>query len=283
MPACSDRSAGCLLRGVGELLRVGNCLIIAVAALVGYTIGGGRDSSIAILLSLAAASLGAWGNIVNDYFDVDVDRVNKPWRPLVKGVIKPREAFTLGLLLSALGISASALVSPPCALTAVAAAALLFLYSWRLKRSGLPGNVAVATLSALSIVYGGLASPRPSASLLPALYAFVVILGRELAKGLEDMKGDTAAGIKTVAVVHGPRAAVLASTAVLLTLVAMSPLPVLLLGYGPGYLAAALLGVDLPVMYAIALLARDPIANAWRATRVLKIPLLMGLIAFLLG
>lgn len=282
MPACSDRSAGCLLRGVGELLRLGNCAIIAVAAIVGYTIGGGRDASTALLLSLAAASLGGWGNIVNDYFDVSVDRVNKPWRPLVKGVVKPREALALGFTLAATGVLLSVLSGSLCALVAAAAALLLFLYSWRLKRSGLPGNITVASLSALSIVYGGLASPRPFASLLPALYAFVVILGRELAKGLEDVKGDAATGVKTVAVVHGPKAAVVASAAVLLALVAMSPLPVLL-GYGPGYLAAALLGVDLPVIYAIALLARDPLANAWKATRVLKIPLLMGLVAFLLG
>uniref|UniRef100_A0A7C3WWE7 MFS transporter n=1 Tax=Thermofilum pendens TaxID=2269 RepID=A0A7C3WWE7_THEPE len=231
----------------------------------------------------AAASVGGWGNVVNDYFDISVDRVNKPWRPLAKGVVKPQESLALGFLLATLGILLSAFVSLFCALVAAAAVFILFLYSWRLKRSGLPGNLAVAFLSALSIIYGGLASPNPPASLLPALYAFVVILGRELAKGLEDVQGDAAAGIRTVAVVHGPRAAVLASAAVLLTLVAMSPLPALLLGYGPGYLAVALLGVDMPVVYALALLAKAPLANAWRATRVLKISLLMGLVAFLLG
>ena len=271
------------LRGIGELLRTGNCLIIGVAALVGYVVGGGRDFQTGLVLALSVASLGGWGNVINDYFDLSVDRVNKPWRPLVRGVVKPREALALGSLLAVLGVFLSMLVSPLCTVTAIAAAFLLFLYSWQLKRSGLPGNMLVASLSALSIVYGGLASPRPSASLVPGLYAFVIILGRELAKGLEDVRGDTATGIRTVAAVHGPRAAVLACAAVLFTLVAISPIPALFLGYGAGYLAAALLGVDLPVLYALSLLFRDPLANAWRATRVLKIPLFMGLVAFLLG
>ena len=74
-----------------------------------------------------------------------------------------------------------------------------------------------------------------------------------------------------------------ASGAVLLALVAISPLPALFLGYSTRYLALALLGVDLPILYALRLLWRNPVANAWRATRILKIPLFMGLLAFLLG
>jgi geranylgeranylglycerol-phosphate geranylgeranyltransferase len=74
-----------------------------------------------------------------------------------------------------------------------------------------------------------------------------------------------------------------ASGAVLLALVAISPLPALFLGYSTRYLALALLGVDLPILYSLRLLWRNPVANAWRATRILKIPLFMGLLAFLLG
>jgi len=269
--------------GVIDLIRPGNCLIIGFAALVGYTIGGGSDPLKASLLFLGAAMLGAWGNIINDFFDLEVDKVNKPWRPLAKGIITPRQGLTLGLLLASLGIALSIYVSLVCGVLAVASFLLLFIYSWRAKSSGLPGNILVSLLSALNILYGGVASPKPQLSILPSIYAFTIILGRELAKSLEDIKGDAEAGIKTIAVQHGPRTAMQASGAVLLALVAISPLPALFLGYSTRYLALALLGVDLPILYSLRLLWRNPVANAWRATRILKIPLFMGLLAFLLG
>ncbi len=102
-------------------------------------------------------------------------------------------------------------------------------------------------------------------------------------KGIEDIEGDKNAGIRTIALVYGVRKAVYVSTFVLALLIVASPVPVISFGYSMAYLAIALLGVDLPVLYAIKYLWSNPVENAWRATRILKIPLAMGLIAFLVG
>lgn len=264
------------------LVRVGNCLVISIAPLTGYLVGKGSSLSAALPLSLSAALVAAWGNIVNDYFDAEADAVTKPWRPIPSGKVAPEKAAAVAFAAAALGVALGFTCSLLCGLTAAAAAVLLYLYSWRLKKSGLAGNILVAALSALSILYGAAASPAPWRALLPAAYAFTIMLGREILKGVEDLAGDAKRGVRTLAATGGPEFAVKISAAVLLAVVAASPLP-LLAGYGLAYLVFAVAGVDVPVLAAILYVKKKPEARAWRATRLLKISLLSGLLAFLAG
>ncbi|RLF03871.1 MAG: MFS transporter [Thermoprotei archaeon] len=264
------------------LARVGNCLIISLAAYTGYLLGGGVDSTTALLLSTAVALVAAGGNILNDYYDREVDSVSKPWRPLPSGRISPRAALVAAASAFTLGVLTSFYVSTLCGLTAALASLMLHLYSWRVKRMGFPGNLLIAFLSALSVAYGALASPRPHRSLLPAIYAFLIISGREVMKGIEDLEGDRRIGVRTIAVVKGPGAALKVSSLLLLSVVAISPIP-MLVGYGLLYAFFAFMGVDAPIVTVLLYVRRDPVSRAWSATRILKIPLFSGLLAFLLG
>ncbi len=166
------------IRAWASLLRIGNCLIIGFAAFVGYFIGGGMDYWKGLMVFFAAASIGAWGNIVNDYFDIDVDRISKPWRPLPKGVIRVKTALATGIGLAITGLILSFMASIFSFIVALVAVVLLYLYSWCLKKLGIPGNITIALLSLFNILFGGLARVEPSRSLLPGLYAFLIILGR---------------------------------------------------------------------------------------------------------
>ena len=159
-------------------MRIGNCIITGFAAFVGYFIGGGMDYWKGLMVFFAAASIGAWGNIVNDYFDIDVDRISKPWRPLPKGVIRVKTALAIGIGLAITGLILSFMASIFSFIVALAAVVLLYLYSWCLKKLGIPGNITIALLSLFNILFGGLARVEPSRSLLPGLYAFLIILGR---------------------------------------------------------------------------------------------------------
>ncbi len=268
------------------LARIGNTFIIGFSSIVGLIVGnyGRLDIGLygLVLVGLIPALIGAGGNIVNDYFDRFVDAVNKPWRPIPSGRIRAKTALITSVSLMVLGVSLSVLLNPYCFLVAVLASILLFEYSRWIKRTGFPGNIVIGLLSFLSILFGGLASSNPSASLLPGLYAFLIILGREIFKGIEDLEGDRKYDIKTLAVVAGPKIAFLFGSILLLIVVCISPLPYLLYQYNVYYLLSALIGVDLPIIISILLIARD-YGSAWRATRILKIPLFMGLIAFLVG
>ena len=265
-----------------SLVRIGNVLMMGLATIVGYVSGGGSRVEHMLLATIVAMLVGAGGNIVNDYFDRFIDAVNKPWRPIPSGIVSPSTAHIASIGFMTTGIALSILLPFPCFIIAVIASLLLYEYSHWIKRTGIPGNIVIALLSGLSILYGGFAAGNPEASILPSLYAFLLIFGREIYKGIEDVEGDRKYSIYTVAVVLGERAAFIVGTIILLLVIAISPIPYVMYGYNVFYLVLALLGVDLLIAYSIYLIAKNP-GNAWRATRILKIPLLIGLLAFLVG
>jgi len=272
-------------RAWAEIIRPGNSIVIGMGALTGYFVSGGHNLLEALLLALSAALIGAAGNVINDYFDVGPDTVSKPWRPIPSGRISLEEARSAWASLTLTGLIIALFVSLKCFFIALVAALLLYAYSWRLKRLGLPGNVVIASLSLLVIIYGGVVAPNPAYSLMPGVYAFLVILGRELYKGVEDVGGDSRYGIRTVASSLGISVAVLWGTVVLYMLVTISPLPAIV-GYCSNtiaYSVLAFLGVDVPVLVASVMMLSNPVRNAWRATRILKLPLLAGLLAFIAG
>lgn len=265
-----------------SLVRIGNVAMMGLAAIVGYVSGGGSSIENMLLAAIVPMLIGAGGNIVNDYFDRFIDAVNKPWRPIPSGMINPSTAHIASIGFMITGVALSLLLPPPCFIIAVIASLLLYEYSRWIKKTGVPGNIVIALLSGLNILYGGFATGNPEASILPSLYAFLLIFGREIYKGIEDVEGDRKYGVHTIAVILGERTAFIIGTIILLLVIAISPIPYIMYDYNIFYLLLALLGVDALIAYSIYLVARHP-KNAWKATRVLKIPLLVGLLAFLVG
>ena len=243
------------------------------------------------LAAAVVALVAAGGYAINDYYDAPIDAVDKPWRPIPSGRISPGAVRAMALSLMAAGVALAALAGPLPAAYAAAAAVLVHEYSRWIKRRGLPGNLVVAFNSASSIVFGGLVaceaygdySPMLAVA-VPSAYAFLLVLGREVVKGVEDYRGDLAGGVRTLAVTLGPRRASLVACALLLALVALSPLPFVAGPYGLGYLVFAS-AVDATAIYSIAVLAtaRDPVAVAWKARRALKLGFALGALAFTAG
>ncbi len=266
-----------------QLVRIGNALSIGFASIVGYWVGGGRSLEDAILLFASSMLIGGAGNVINDYVDKDIDAINKPWRPIPSGRISPREALLGFFILTGLGLAIAAFLPLPCFVVAVIASILLPLYSLKFKKMLLVGNNVIALMSAANLIYGGLAAPQPLLSVFPAIYAYLLILGREFMKALEDVEGDAKYGVKTLATVFSPKAAYIASTLVLGILIAISPLPYILMHFNTLYVVLATLGTDLTLVLAM-LKARDLTPkNAWKATRIMKLSFVFGLLAFFLG
>jgi geranylgeranylglycerol-phosphate geranylgeranyltransferase len=289
------------LLAILELLRLHNVAVTFATTFAGfalaYMVAGGSSVLSAVsepyywIAAAIVALVAAGGYAINDYYDISIDAVNKPWRPIPSGRVTPREARILALTLMGTGVCVAMLVGPLSTLYALAAAVLLHEYSRWIKRSGFWGNVVVAFNSASSIVFGGLvfceASGRMEALppvLLPAAYAFLLVLGREIVKGIEDYRGDMVGGVKSLAVILGPRRAAIIAATVLWLVVAVSPLPFVKGWYGLGYLILASL-VDLIAVYSsvVLLLAEDPVAIAEKARRALKIAFAFGGLAFILG
>jgi len=180
------------------------------------------------LLSLSSILIAAAGYIINDYFDLNIDRVNKPDRLVVEKIIKRRWTILWHWILSGIGVVIGAYVSlkvhnPFVVLGNLGCVVLLWFYSTTFKRKLLIGNVLISLMTAWVIlvlyvaefrlvifrdpVYHYLLSRLFKFAILYGGFAFIISLIREVVKDIEDMHGDARYGCRTMPIVWGVNAA----------------------------------------------------------------------------
>lgn len=192
-----------------RLTRVWNLLILALAQYFTAVFLVGpetlKDLNL-FLLSLSTVMIAAAGYIINDYYDVKIDFINKPERVVIGKSITRRYALMFHTLLSFMGIIIGFILSWWIAAVNVFSVFLLWLYSNNLKRLPFIGNFAVALLTGLSIlVVDILYPPHHSLIWIYAIFSFFMTLVREIVKDMEDLKGDNTFGCKTLPIVWGIR------------------------------------------------------------------------------
>ena len=165
-----------------------------------------------ILLVLSTVFVASAGYIINDYFDIDIDKVNKPGKNIVGKDISRHSAKRLFFILSGLGIIigfylAILIDKPVMGLIHVFSATSLWMYSSHFKRRLFSGNVIVALLCALSILTPGLFEPEFYSNIVLifwfAVPAFLLSFARELIKDIEDLKGDELSQCNTAPIALG--------------------------------------------------------------------------------
>lgn len=180
-----------------------------------------------ILLVAASVLIAAAGYIINDYFDVNIDQVNKPAKMVVDKVIHRRWAIAWHMILSVAGIVLTALALSVkekwyLILANMAVVILLWIYSTTYKKSLLIGNIIIALLTAwtILIVYfskiditeviaaGDLERQAKffRLTILYASFAFIISLIREAVKDMEDMTGDAKYNCRTMPIIWGVNA-----------------------------------------------------------------------------
>jgi 4-hydroxybenzoate polyprenyltransferase len=159
-----------------------------------------------LLLSLSTMAIAAGGYIINDYYDVKIDYINKPDRVVIGKYITRRFAILFHVLLSITGIALGVYLSWRITALNVASVFLLWLYSNSLKRLPFVGNLTVALLTGAA-VYSVNMYYRSGNALITvfAVFAMFMTLVREIIKDIEDLKGDNTFGCKTLPIVWGIR------------------------------------------------------------------------------
>lgn len=167
-----------------QLLRLPNLFTVPGDVVAGYCLVGlSTNSAWSVrLLLLVAASLCIYaaGLILNDYFDLDLDRTQRPERPLPSGRIAPRTALVAGLLLLAAGPALASLAGPHSFLAALGLAALVLLYDVRAKRSTRLGPTTMGLCRAAnlmlgaSVAYGRLGAPLLVAAFVEGGYVLLL-------------------------------------------------------------------------------------------------------------
>ncbi len=188
-----------------KIIRPLNFLITFLSVIVAALISSEADAffrlpgqiKIIFFAALSAAFTASAGYVINDYFDIYIDKINRPDRPLASGRIRSNEAPVIYFFLFLASLALSAFVNIPALLIVLIASGLLFLYSYKLKRIILTGNFLIAFLTGLAFVYGGIAVNNISNTVFPAIFAFLINLIRELIKDIEDLEGDKKGGVLT--------------------------------------------------------------------------------------
>src|SRR5208337_877666 len=201
------------LRAGLELIRPANCAMIGFAVIVGVFVSKPADVKVVqgALGFLTGFFLCAYSMSTNDIYDVEVDRVNQPERPIPSGRVSTQAAIRLSVLVLVAGVASCVLTLNPVAVgIALLYAFLMWVYNSRAKLTGLPGNLLVASSLAVPFIYGGVVSGGSltrSLLLMMAFTSFFSGVGREVVKGMADVEGDAKRGVNSVARSRGLRAA----------------------------------------------------------------------------
>jgi geranylgeranylglycerol-phosphate geranylgeranyltransferase len=268
-----------------EITRPHNLAVAALTILVGWAVASGGPPSAALLLAIAAGTLvTAAGNVINDYFDAEIDRINKPRRPIPSGRISRRDSWRYYWLLSIAALGLAAAGGPGVLVCTLAWTLCLYAYSAWLKTRLLLGNLMVSAVSSSGFGLGAWLAGDWTAALVPAALAFLFIMGREIVKDVEDLRGDRAGGASTLALALGARRALVVALAFFALFVALVPWPYLYQLYDRRYLLTYTLGVIPLLGVAALLMLRDHSpANLLRVGWILKIDMLLGVIGFWVG
>lgn len=194
-----------------ELLRIKNGLIAFFGVLVGATFiytGGAQIQWMHVFIAgFAAFMITGGGNALNDYFDAEIDKINKPNRPIPSGRITQSDTLMLSTILFLLGLGFSKFVNDPCLALATLNSIILVVYGVYSKKILLVSNLSISFLVSSLFIFGvaatvpngvditdmlGVEGMKQQITLVAVITvcAFLVTLSREIIKDIEDIKGD---------------------------------------------------------------------------------------------
>jgi geranylgeranylglycerol-phosphate geranylgeranyltransferase len=277
------------VNGFIRLMRPVNCAMMGFAVFVGMVLAYPQFVNfdwLGVLYGfLTGFMLTAASMTINDYYDRVIDAINEPSRPIPSGLISVRESLAFVFALSAVGFVFAYFTSVLCLVVAVFSWVVVVAYVTVGKRSGLPGNFLVSTCVAIPFIYGSVIvlSYVPLSVVLFTLMAFLSNTGREITKGIVDVKGDEAEGIKTLAVRYGEKSAAFSASLFYVSAVALTPIT-WILNLVSFWFIPFVLVTDIGLVACSVLLLQDP--SREKARKIKKLVLLLfvvGLLAYIVG
>lgn len=229
--------------------------------------------------------LSASALIFNDYFDYEVDLINAPNRPLPSGSVSRSDVIGLGIAVTLVGFLAAYAISMSALLFSLLIWVAGFLYNWRYKQTGLPGNLLVCASVAATFIFGAVSVQAPWNEIVWtfSLMAFFLDLGEEIAGDAMDMEGDKKRASRSIALLKGRRFALILSVILWGLVILLSLLPALMGWLNKAYLLAILPTDALLVFFSIRLVKSQNPSEGRRAMRGAYLGTTLGIFAFLLG
>ncbi len=274
------------VRGLLRLTRPDNWAIAAFAVVAGALTGPDPIAiwTPVIRAALVAVLFTAGGMVLNDVTDVEIDRVNKAYRPLPSEMVSRSAAIVWTVVLLGMGVAVLIPLPPVCRWIAFGSLGAIIIYDLWGSRQPLIGNLIVAVVTGLAFLLGGLAIGHGLWGAIPGVLTTFFILGREIIKDLEDMEADRQEGLRTLPLVAGEAKARSVARVVLTILILLLTIPAITGWMNLPYLLVMVPGVGFPVLMIVVRLASQQDETVYRRMqRFLKWDMLAGLLAIMLG
>ena len=263
-----------------ELFRLENGIIGIIGIAVTAFIAVGTDIVNYVPQVIIGAVLViffiAGGNSLNDYTDREGDKISHPNRPLPSGRMEPKTALILAIVTLVLSFLCSILLwNWTTSLIVFIAIVLMVGYEFGLKQRGLIGNITIAAMTGMVFLLGGAIVGHIDKTIEVAGMAFLVTVGREITKDIEDMEGDK--DRHTLPMAIGKKNAGIIAAIFYIAGPILSILPLIQGTFSTLYLTVLL--ADAMFIYCAIILFGDP----HKSQKVAKAAMLVALVAFILG
>lgn len=265
-----------------EIIRPLNGLIAGIGVVISTFIGLNaiRLNDITLLAFIGTFFITSAGNVANDYFDQDIDKMGKKYRAIPSGRIRAKNALIYMYILFAIGLVASSLINIYTLVLAAFNSITLFKYN-EIKRNTIYGNIVIGLLTASIFIYGGLAVGDVTKLVFMGLLAGLCNIAREITKDIEDVEGDS--GHKTtLSTVYGTKKSSYSAASILVICIALSLHPLITSIFSKYYLFVISLA-DTVFLYSAARLVYNPEKYARDIQQLIKVGMVITLFAFFVG
>jgi geranylgeranylglycerol-phosphate geranylgeranyltransferase len=246
-----------------DIIRPTGCFMVALIAVIGQALASGEAPRLVSLTPafLTGFFMTASSFTINDYVDHEIDAINAPWRPIPSGRLTRGEALRFGVALGIVGSAFSLFTSMPASIVAIGSLLLSVLYTVKGKYLGLLGHAMVALSISSTFIFGALTVMDGVTPLVSGIFvvSFLYILGGELTQSISDYEGDKAKGVRSMAIIQGPRAAAItaATSYILMALSGAATSSLYGAGLGP-YSLMIVIGTLVAVSFITFPLLRSP-------------------------
>ena len=279
------------LKGISQLIRLDLSFAAAICVVAGEILALSGIPSLGQIIAGFSCGffISASALVLNDYFDLESDRINAPNRPLPSGMVSKSEIIYLTVFTTLLGLYSAFVLGMSVLIIGIIFWIIGVLYNWKLKRTGLFGNIMVASSVAITFIIGGIAVGNPWNVTVWSfgLMAFLVDLGEEISADAMDLEGDKLQNSKSIAIVWGRKVALKVSSLLFGLVILVSFFPLIFGNLGNVYLLAMTV-IDANIIYFVYKLLRSKtdtegrkyIIGIYRGIMVGIVVLLLGLVIF---
>jgi geranylgeranylglycerol-phosphate geranylgeranyltransferase len=283
------------IKAIWELTRLEHGLIYALGVLLSlviayegrmpawYVVAGG-------MLGAILAEMGAFA--LNDYFDVEVDKINnRVDRPIIRGDISKNEAMLIFIVTSLLSLYFISYLGRGAVIVVIFLIVFSALYNYKLKEYGIWGNIFISFTMASPFLFGSVLFASSGVLLVLSVIAFLIGLGREIMKGIMDVKGDALRDVKTVARTMGTTKAKYIAVILYVAGGLLTPIPYffklndadMAFYHDPLYAVFAFAAIAVLCYVCYSLLRSHDIETIGRMRKVTLIGMVLALAAFFFG